>query len=577
MTHTRSEAIGLGTKRSAITTNLAMSPAILAVMIVLLIVIFTPLLGQRFHASDPLWIDNDQLIDVSEEPEEIELSDLYDRFGHIFKELGDPHFSEAMNVNSLDEAPDSSWYTNRHAKDSMTIDELIQGANLDGPPSADEEWYVFRGKTQGITPGFQIEDSNGARFVIKFDPPELPELATAAEAIASRIFYALGFNVPQNYVIQFNPDNLRIKEGTVVADSFGDRVPLTKFRLNRMLRLIPRQADGKVRATASRYIAGKPIGPFRYFDTRSDDPNDVIPHEHRRELRGLRLFAAWTNHDDTRAQNTQDAWVESAGSHFIRHYLMDFGSTFGSGSVMIQRAPLGFSYSLDFGDMKYHAPRLGIPVPKYRRVRWPEFPKYKAVGRWEAEHFDPKGWKNDYPNPAFLRMTARDAFWAAKVLAKFTEEELLAIVRQGLYSDPENERYFHEVLVKRQEKCARFGINGLNPLDGFQVAGKNLEFTNLSEHYGFVRKGSTDYRTHWYLFDNQEQETGPTLGQTEGPNPEIPESAQNGLFLLAVISSQHSDHPHWKDPAKVYLRPSATGYEVVGIEREAPASYISMK
>ena len=47
---------------------------------------------------------------------------------------------------------------------------------------------------------------------------------------------------------------------------------------------------------------------LRWYETRSDDPNDVIPHEDRREQRGLRLIAAWLNHDDTRAQNTVDSW-----------------------------------------------------------------------------------------------------------------------------------------------------------------------------------------------------------------------------------------------------------------------------
>jgi len=525
-----------------------------------------------------MWVDNDRLVDVVQEPEEIELSDLYDRFGHIFVSLGDPDFSEARNVNSLDEVPDSSWYTNRHARFPMTPEELVRGANLDGPPSRDEEWHVIRGKSQGITPGFQIEDSNGVRFVIKFDPPEVPELATAAEAIASRIFYALGYNVPQNYIIHFNPDHLRIKDGTMVADRFGDKVPLTHFRLNRMLRLVPRGPDGTVRATASRYLAGKPIGPFRYYGTRSDDPNDVILHEHRRELRGLRLFAAWTNHDDTRAQNTQDAWEEVGGSHFIRHYLMDFGSTFGSGSVMIQRAPLGFSYSLDFDDMKYHAPRFGISVPEYRKVEWPEFPEYQAVGRWEAEYFDAGAWKNDYPNPAFVRMTARDAFWAAKILAKFTPEELLAMVKEGEYSDPDNERYFHQVLVRRQQKCARFGINGINPLDEFRVVKHSLEFTNLSEHYRFVTPGSTQYRVQWYSYDNLKQQKIELLRESEVSATELKlPPVEEPLFLVAEISSQHVDYPNWARPVEVYVRTSASGHEVVGIERQTAAVFIPQK
>jgi len=536
-------------------------------------------LAQRFHDSDPLLIDNDRLVDVVEEPELLELSDMYDRFGHMVVKLGDPKFSESQNVNTLDEVPDNSWFTNRHARNRLSLEELVRGANFDGPPAVDEEWHVFRGKSQGVTPGFHIEDSKGDRYVIKFDPPHLEELATAAEAIASRIFYALGYNVPQNYVVYLNPDSLHVKEGVMVADTFGDEVPLTQFRLKRMMRLISQRPDGTLRVLASKYFDGKPIGPFRYYGTRSDDPNDVILHEHRRELRGLRLFAAWTNHDDTRAQNTQDAWQEADGKYFISHYLMDFGSTFGSGSVMIQRAPLGFSYSLDVGDMKYNAPRFGIPVPEYRKVKWPKFPQYQAVGRWEADHFDPQGWKNDYPNPAFVRMTARDAFWAAKIMAKFSSAELRAIVKMGQYSDPENERYFHEVLVKRQIECVRFGISGLNPLDEFRVAGNRLEFTNLAEDYGLAAPGATRYKILWHSYDNHNQRKLESLGgpveSDENVTP-LPPNVGKGLYLLAEITSLNEANPHWADPVKVYLRPGGKGYEVVGIERETPQEYIGV-
>ena len=66
---------------------------------------------------------------------------------------------------------------------------------------------------------------------------------------------------------------------------------------------------------ASKGISGKDVGPFKYFGTRPDDPNDIHPHEHRRELRAMRVFGAWLNHDDSRAINTRD-FLQEVGSRF---------------------------------------------------------------------------------------------------------------------------------------------------------------------------------------------------------------------------------------------------------------------
>jgi hypothetical protein len=536
----------------------------------LLLLLAIPPESQKFYPDDPLLVD-DALLDVPEKPAELELSDLYDRFSNIFKDMGkSPLGTEAQDVNTLDEVVDGPWFVNRHGSKRMSIEDLVRGPNRGEPPDPTETWTVFRSKSQGITPGYEIRDESGDRYVIKLDPVEVPELASAAEVIATKIFYALGYHVAANYIVRVHPDRFAIEPGTELEDRFGDKTELTPFRFRRSIRRIPRLADGTIRVTASEYVPGIPIGHRRYYETRTDDPNDVIPHEDRREQRGLRLFSAWLNHDDTRGQNTIDSWVEENGKHHVRHYLLDFGSTFGSGSVDMQLPHLSYHYWLDIPEVKRSLLGFGFHVPEYRRADWPEFPEYESVGRWESALFDPVKWRNDYPNPAFLRMTARDAFWAAKLLMKFTREELAAIVETGEYSDPEDARYFLEVLLERQRKSGRFGINALNPLDEFRIEEGALRFVNLSDRNGFV-EGETSYEIQWFAFDNEtgnRRELSPKTTQRETSSRLPPPVAES--FLLAEIRSIHSDYPHWATPVRIYLRPRSGGFEVVGIERESP-------
>ena len=417
----------------------------------------------KFYPDDPLWKDQDQH-DTPQEPAELELSDLFDRFSHIFHDFGDPNSGEAENVNTLDEVPDSSWFTNRHGLKRMSLDQLVRGPDSGDPPESGQTWTIVRSKTQGLTPGFHIVDEKGVRYVVKVDSQVNPELASGAEMIATKVFYALGYHVPENYVVSIDPRKLAIRPGTEVVDEFGDRLALTPKRLNRMLKRSQRDAQGRIRVLASKYLSGRVLGPFRYYETRSDDPNDVILHENRRELRGLRLFAAWLNHDDTRAQNTQDSWVEESGVRFVRHYLIDFGSTLGSGTVEAQLPNLAYHYWLDLGLVKQSAGGFGLRVPEYRKVKWPPETRLPGVGRIEAESFDPEEWKNDYPNPAFLRMTPRDAFWAAKIIALFTREELGAIVKVAQLSDTRAQEYLLDTLMARQRKCVEAYLTGISPL-----------------------------------------------------------------------------------------------------------------
>ena len=68
------------------------------------------------------------------------------------------------------------------------------------------------------------------------------------------------------------------------------------------------------------FLPGKGAGKFKYTGTRKGDPNDIIPHERRRELRGLRVIAAWINHADAGEKNTYDAYVTAGARNYLKHY-----------------------------------------------------------------------------------------------------------------------------------------------------------------------------------------------------------------------------------------------------------------
>lgn len=548
--------------------------AVLAAMAVAAAVVAADTPPRKFYPDDPVLVDHDTL-DVPDPPATITLSTLYDFFLHTFIDAGAPDPIEAPNANTLDEVPDSSWFTNRHGRRRLSLEALRRGPDTTpAGPDPDRPWRVVSGKTEGLTPGLQIVDAAGDRYVIKFDPLDVPELASAAEVIATKLFYAVGYHTPENYIVRVHPDRLEIAPGTTIENRAGRAQPLTPARLRGMLADVPRLPDGRMRVLASKFLPGRPLGPFRYHGTRSDDPNDVIPHEHRRELRGLRVFAAWTNHDDTRAQNTQDSWVEEDGRRYVRHYLLDFGSTFGSGSVGMQQPNLGFHYFLDVALIKKNVRGFGLHVPAYRRARWTTVDEHPAVGRWEAEVYEPHAWRSNYPNPAFVRMSDRDAFWAARILMTFTPDELRAIVETGEYSRPGDADLFLRVLIARQHKTAREYFDRLPPLDRFEVTGDGLAFTNLSELYGFATSGTT-YETRWSVYDNATGLATPvgdavTSVRTVVPIPAVP-TVQDGVdrFLVVEIRAEHPAHPRWSRRVAVYLRPVGGAFAVVGIEREA--------
>src|SRR5688572_28855871 len=343
----------------------------------------------------------------------------------------------------------------------MTIDEIVRGANSMDTVVVDD-WPIVRDKTSGITPGYRVTDPSGRLYQIKFDPPGNPEMASGAEVIGAAIYHALGYNVVEGYVVDIDPAKIVIAPQATTVDMSGRRRPMRRSDIDRLLERSARLPSGKYRATASRFADGIPLGYFNYFGTRPDDPNDIHPHEHRRELRGSRVFAAWLNHDDSRGINSLDMLDGPTGSKHIKHYMFDFGSIMGSGSTIAQVPRAGHEYILEWGPALTTLATLGLYVRPWITVDY--WQDAKAVGRFEGDFFDPVAWRPEYPNPAFDNMREDDAFWAARLVAKFSDETIAAIVRKARYNEPGAAEHITATLIKRRDKVLRRWLTGVNPL-----------------------------------------------------------------------------------------------------------------
>jgi hypothetical protein len=138
---------------------------------------------------------------------------------------------EAVDVNALDEVPDSSWYQNRLAVRALAPLEVAEGACAGRPPPAEGIWTITAGKRGGATPGFFATSPDGARYMIKIDDADHPEISSAADAIGSRFFWAAGFNTACYFVQRLDPSMLRIAAGATYPDTFGNARPFTAAHL----------------------------------------------------------------------------------------------------------------------------------------------------------------------------------------------------------------------------------------------------------------------------------------------------------------------------------------------------------
>jgi len=424
----------------------------------------------------------------------------------------------------------------------------------------------LREKTAGVHPGFTARDANGETWYLSFDSPDNPEGSTAAVVIATKLFWALGYNQVETFLTVFDPAKAVIDPEATRRRPSGERTRFTRDDLNDVLDRAARNADGTYRAVAGRLLPGKVLGGFRYSGTRPDDPNDIVPHEHRRELRALRVFGAWLNLTDLKGGNTLDTLVVDNGRSVVKHVLQDVGSTFGMANGPYEW-DLGWEHFYDPESSRRRLVSFGFALSPWQTVPYRE---YASIGRFEGDRFDPTGWRPQTPTTAYMEMRADDAFWAARRVMAFDDELIREAVRSGAYSDSAAEHHLGSVLLKRRDAIGRAYLATLNPIVNPRLdpAG-TLTFDNAAVRYRFAEP-PPGYEAKWSRFDNATGAASP-IGDTKSsttkiaPPLELPPA--NGSFVQIDIAAEGATHASWRAPVRTHFRRNGSEGTLVGLER----------
>lgn len=469
---------------------------------------------------------------------------------------------EALNIDRFDDVVDSAWYERRNRAGSMTPDEVRRGPSAgDGP--ADGPLTIVAAKMQGISPGFTVLDTRGDRYVLKFDPKGYLYLSSAAGVISNRLLYAAGYHVPEDHLLHFRSDRLRVEPGTTYMDEKFVERPLDLDVARAALTRTDILADGRYVAVASKYVPGAPKGPFLFSGVRKDDPNDYYPHEHRRDLRGLKVVSAWLNHVDMRFMNTLDAYVEPG---YLRHYLIDFAATLGSGTIRPHEPREGLEYNFDLWATLGRMVTLGFFEKGWEDEEWA--PIHPTIGWLSAETFEPERWKPNWPNEAFHHQTARDAYWGAKLVGAFTDEQIRAAVAAGQLPDARAADTLASILMTRRDAIVRAWYGKVSPVEnpsaGVRDGVPYVRFDDAGLRDGPWTRGETRYE---WRFDAREGWTGGDAARPIGSDAvEIRLFALPGpqaALEVRIVREGSGVEPR---PAHVYLRASGNTYEVVGLE-----------
>ena len=425
-----------------------------------------------------------------------------------------------------------------------------------------------------MQPGFRMTDAEGQIYQIEVDPPSNPEMASGAEIIGTAFYHAIGYNVVDVYLAEIDRDALVIADGATIRDPLnGRRRQMKKYDLDNVFNRAARLKNGHYRVLVSRFASGKPLGNFRYYGTRPDDPERHRPaRAPPRAARRARLRRVAESRRLARHQqpgHARDGRTAAHGSSTTCSTSGRFWAAAPSTRSVIGRATNTSSSRSRDGS---RWPRSACTSGRGCTIDYPDVPK--SVGRLEADAFRSREVEAGVSQPGVRRTCGRTMRSGRRASCRSSPDEAIrAVVEKAAYTDPAATDFMTKTIIARRDKVVATWLNQVCPVvDTTLSADGTLAFTNAAVE-AKAATAPERYELNWFRFDNATDQRTPvgeamrvTAGSARMPN------GLTGDFVGVSITAVHAQQPGWANPSTFFFRRASGGWSLVGVERGAATS-----